>query len=91
MEHTSTLVLQEGALNDDELLIADKGYHFGHNPRFKFCVRYYTFANSWGNHEHFFYAQTAENAIKRYQRETKRKLTQDELNDLYDCIENCNA
>ena len=72
MEHTEyELVLQEGVLNDDTLYKAEQNWYFGKNPRFKFCVIYYTYANEWCNHKHFFFAKTIEAAIERYIRIAK--------------------
>lgn len=69
-----TLVINEGVLNDDELLVAEKGKCFDGNRFYKFAVCYYTFANEWCNNPHFFFAKTAENALKRYKKETKRTI-----------------
>ena len=69
-----TLVINEGVLNDDELLIAENGKCFNHNPKYKYAVRYWTYANEWCNHPHVFYATTPENALKRYKRETKLRI-----------------
>lgn len=75
MNNCISLVINEGALNDDELLVVGKGYHFGNNRNWVYCVRYWTYANEWCNHEHVFYAKTLDNAIKRYKRETKREVS----------------
>lgn len=74
------IVLNEGVLNDDTLQIADEGMVFvnGH-VRGKFLVTYWTFANEWCNHKHQFIAKTAENALKRYKKETKRPVPEVEL------------
>lgn len=71
-------IINEGALNDDTLQIADEGMVFvnGH-VRGKFLVTYWTFANEWCNHKHLFIAKTMENALKRYKRETKRTVPDD--------------
>lgn len=71
-------VINEGALNDDTLQVADEGMVFvnGH-VRGKFLVTYWTFANAWCNHKHQFIAKTLENALKRYKRETKRPVPED--------------
>ena len=71
-------VINEGALNDDTLQVADEGMVFvnGH-VRGKFLVTYWTFANTWCNAKHQFIAKTLENALKRYKRETKREIPED--------------
>lgn len=69
-----TLTINEGVLNDDVLLIAENGKCFGNNPRNKFAVRYWVYANEWCNQRHVFYATTPENALKRYKRKTKRAV-----------------
>ena len=72
MEHVEySLVLEQGALNDDTLYKIEKGWHYGNNPRNKFCVVYWTYANEWCNHQHHFYAQSIEAAIERYIRMAK--------------------
>jgi hypothetical protein len=85
----STLVINEGALNDDELLVAVKGYHFGRNRKWVYAVRYWTYANSWCNHEHVFYAESVENALKRYEKETGREVDEDMYSSLIMCAEEC--
>ena len=67
----ASMVLFEGALNDDEIDVADteNGYSFKRNGKcYEFRVTYWTFANEWCNHKHQFIAKTIENALKRYQR-----------------------
>ena len=73
------VVLIEGVLNDDTLEMADEGKIFlnGH-VRGKFMVTHWTFANEWCNHKHQFIAKTFANAVKRYEKETKVKFTEDE-------------
>ena len=75
-----TLVINEGTLNDDELLIAENGKCFNGHRKWIFCVNYWTFRNDWCNDKHVFFAETAEQALKRYKRETKRAIeNEDEL------------
>lgn len=83
------LVINEGALNDDELLVAVKGYHFGRNRKWVYAVRYWTYANEWCNHEHIFYAESVENALKRYEKETKREVDEDMYSSLIMCADAC--
>ena len=84
MNHTEySLVLEQGALNDDTLYKIEKGWHYGNDKRNKFCVVYYTFANEWCNHEHHFYARTIGAAIERYIKIAKpSKEKQEELRSL---------
>ena len=76
----ASFVLFEGALNDDELYVANDelGYHFvgGNGKLYKIRVVYWTYANSWCNHRHEFHSNSLEAALKRYQKETHR-LTDD--------------
>ena len=62
-----TYILEEGALNDNEMHIADEGKCF--KGGYKVCVEYYTYANAWCNNKHVFFAKSVKNAIKRYERE----------------------
>ena len=78
-----TLVINEGVLNDDELLVAENGKCFGRNRRYKFAVRYWTYKNANSNEPHVFYATSLINALKRYKRETKRVILNEK--ELYDC------
>ena len=73
-------IINEGALNDDTLQVADDGFHYqnGHATG-RFLVTYWTFANTWCNAKHQFIAKTVENALKRYKRETKRGIPEDFL------------
>ena len=84
-----TLVINEGVLNDDELLVAESGKCFGGNRNYKFAVCYYTLANEWCNNRHFFFAETAENALKRYKKETKRTIENEA--DLLACAHSLNT
>lgn len=85
MEDTkATFVIREGALNDDELIVAAKGYHIN-NRRYVCAVRYWTYANEWCNREHTFCATSVENALKRYVKETGREIDEDLLEELKYC------
>ena len=79
----NVIVLQEGALNDNELYIADPGKCFGRRD-YLFKVIYWTFANAWCNNKHVFYAKTLEAALKRYQR-ICGKLDEDTIDTVYCC------
>ena len=85
MDNCTTLVIKESALNDDELIVAAKGYHIGNNRRYVCAVRYWTYANEWCNREHTFCATSIENAIKRYVKETGRPVDEDMLESLKYC------
>lgn len=85
MDNCATFVINEGALNDDELIVAAQGYHIGNNKRYIYMVRYWTYANSWGNREHTFCATSIENAIKRYVKETDRLVEEDTFETLKYC------
>lgn len=80
-----TLVINEGVLNDDELLVAAKGRHFGNNRTWVYAVRYWTYANEWCNHDHIFYAKSLDNAVKRYKKETGREVTEETYDSLSVC------
>ena len=80
-----TLVINEGVLNDDELLVAAKGQHFGNNRTWVYAVRYWTYANSWSNREHVFYAKSVGNAIRRYMKATGREVTEETYDSLLMC------
>lgn len=74
----SEYIINEGALNDDTLQIADEGMVFVNvHARGKFLVTYWTFANEWCDAKHQFVAKTLENALKRYKREAKRTVPED--------------
>ncbi len=77
-----TLVINEGVLNDDKLLVAENGKCFGNNRKYKFCINYWTYCNEWCNRQHVFYATTPENALKRYMRETKHHIDENDFFDL---------
>lgn len=83
MEHTTTITLREGVLNDDIIIVADDGYVI--NKRYKYAVHYWTFASAWCNHEHVFYAHKYENAIKRYER-LCGKLPKERKDEIIDCL-----
>ena len=85
----SALVINEGVLNDDELLVAAKGCHFGRNRKWVYAVRYWTYTNPWCNHEHVFYAESVENALRRYEKETGREVDEDMYASLIMCAEDC--
>jgi hypothetical protein len=76
----ASFVLFEGALNDDELYVANDelGYHFksGNGKLYKFRVVYWTYVNEWCNRMHEFHSNSLEAALNRYQKETHR-LTDD--------------
>ena len=63
-----TYILNEGALNDNELLLPDEGKVFKGN--FIAIVKEYTYANAWCNKE----------SIKKYR---KREQLQKYLNKFY--------
>lgn len=81
----ATFVINEGVLNDDELIVAAKGYRIGNNRRYVCAVRYWTYANEWCNHEHTFRATSVENALRRYVKETGREIDEDLLEELKYC------
>lgn len=80
-----SLVINEGALNDDELLVAAKGQHFGNNRTWVYAVRYWTYANGWCNRDHIFYVKSLDNALRRYKRETGRGVTDETYDSLSVC------
>lgn len=80
-----TLLINEGVLNDDVLLVAAKGCHFGNNRNWVYAVRYWTYASPWRNREHVFYAESVENALKRYMKETRREVDEDMYASLIMC------
>ena len=84
-ENKATFVINEGVLNDDELIVTAKGCHIGNNRRYICAVRYWTFANAWCNREHTFRATSVENALKRYVKETGRPVDEDLLETLKYC------
>lgn len=80
----TTMILRENALTDDILRVADKGKCFGRRD-YKVQVVYYTYANAWGDHEHFFHAKTVENALERYER-IKGKIDEETREGIYACL-----
>lgn len=80
-----TLVINEGVLNDDELLVAARGRHFGNNRAWAYAVRYWTYAGPCSNREHVFYAKSAGNAVRRYKKETGREVTEGTYDSLLMC------
>lgn len=85
MEHATRITLREGVLNDDTMLVADEGYHFGSDNNKKVLVDYYTYATEWSNHRHYFYADSVENALKHYE-EICGKLTEEERDSIDACV-----
>lgn len=81
----SALVINEGVLNDDELLVAAEGCHFGRNRKWVYAVRYWTYASAWSNREHVFYAKTLDNALRRYMKETGREVSEETYDSLSIC------
>ena len=81
---TTTMVLREDVLTDDILQVADNGKCFGRRD-YKVQVVYYTYANEWSNHEHFFHARTVESALKRYER-IKGKIDEETRENIYICL-----
>lgn len=84
------IVLDEYGLNDNTMIIAPEGYHFNGNPKHTVLVYYYTYCNEWCNHEHHFFAESIDNALKRYFRLMKTdKARRVEINALVDDIMEC--
>lgn len=79
-----TMILRENALTDDILRVADKGKCFGRRD-YKVQVVYYTYANEWGDHKHFFHAKTVGNALERYER-IKGKIDEETREGIYACL-----
>jgi len=77
LPNTERAMLREGVLNDDMIFKASEGNKFGNNRSYKYVVEWFTFANAWCNHRHFFFAKTFKNAIERYKKLVK--LTNEEL------------
>lgn len=78
------IILNERVLNDDTLHVAPEGHAY--KKRYPFMVVYWTFASAWSDREHVLYAKTAENALKRYKRLTKRDIDEDTVYNCLACI-----
>jgi hypothetical protein len=78
----TTWVLNQNALTDDTITVLEDGkcYKLPKHPRV--MVKYYTYANEWGDHEHVFFATTIENALKRYRALTKRAIDHIDVEEL---------
>lgn len=63
---TSSAILFEGVLNDDEIIEYDKGKRYE--------LRYYTYANEWSNHEHIEHFASADEALAFYQAQFPDRL-----------------
>ena len=85
MGREKQIVLREGVLNDDILVVAHTGRGFNNNRSYKFMVVWYSYQNEWGNVKHSFCATKLENAIKRYEK-IRGRFSEDEMNDILDAM-----